>query len=60
MLSNGEMPPDDAQVELSDANRSDTIDWLALELQRASRIARIEKGNSSFPSAYPLRIQLCA
>ncbi len=48
VLSNGEMPPDDAQVELSDANRSDTIDWLALELQRASRIARIEKGNSSF------------
>ena len=48
VLSNGEMPPDDAQVELSDANRSDTIDWLALELQRASRIARIEKGTSSF------------
>ena len=48
VLSNGEMPPDDAQAELSDANRSDTIDWLALELQRASRIARSEKGNSSF------------
>ena len=48
VLSNGEMPPDDAQVELPDASRSDTIDWLALELQRASRIARIEKGNSSF------------
>jgi hypothetical protein len=48
VLSNGEMPPDDAQVELSDANRSDTIDWLAMELQRASRIARSEKGSSSF------------
>ncbi|HAE12501.1 MAG TPA: hypothetical protein DCG39_12755, partial [Opitutae bacterium] len=48
VLSNGEMPPDDAQVELSDENRSDTIAWLALELQRASRIARIEKGGSSF------------
>ena len=48
VLSNGEMPPDDAQVKLSDANRSATIDWLALELQRASRIARSEKGNSSF------------
>ncbi|MBT3635434.1 MAG: DUF1592 domain-containing protein [Opitutae bacterium] len=48
VLSNGEMPPDDAQVELSDANRSATIDWLALELQRASRIARSEQGSSSF------------
>jgi hypothetical protein len=48
VLSNGEMPPDDAQAELSDANRSATIDWLALELQRASRIARSEKGSSSF------------
>ena len=48
VLSNGEMPPDDAEAELSDTNRSDTIDWLALELQRASRIARSEKGNSSF------------
>ena len=48
VLSNGEMPPDDAQVELSDENRSATIDWLALELQKASRIARSEKGNSSF------------
>ena len=33
VLSNGEMPPDDAEAELSDTNRSDTIDWLALELQ---------------------------
>ena len=48
VLSNGEMPPDDAQAELSDANRSATIDWLALELQRASRIARTAKGSSSF------------
>ena len=48
VLSNGEMPPDNAQAELSDANRSATIDWLALELQRASRIARTAKGSSSF------------
>ena len=48
VLSNGEMPPDDASVQLSDANRSLTVDWLSSELQRASRIARSEKGNSSF------------
>ena len=48
VLSNGEMPPDDAQVELSDVNRSAIVDWLGLELQRASRIARSEKGSSSF------------
>jgi mono/diheme cytochrome c family protein len=48
VLSNGEMPPDDASVQLSDANRSLTVDWLSLELQRASRIVRSEKGNSSF------------
>jgi mono/diheme cytochrome c family protein len=48
VLSNGEMPPDDAQLELSDENRFATIDWLALEIQRASRIARSEKGSSSF------------
>lgn len=48
VLSDGEMPPEDAQVKLSDENRSAIVDWLASEIQRASRIARSEKGRSSF------------
>jgi len=48
VLSNGEMPPDDSKINLSDENRSLTIDWLAAELQKASLMSRIEKGTSSF------------
>ena len=48
VLSNGEMPPDDSKINLSDENRSLTIDWLATELQKASLMSRIEKGTSSF------------
>ena len=48
VLSNGEMPPDDSKINLSDENRSLTIDWLATELQKASLMSRIEKGASSF------------
>ena len=48
VLSNGEMPPDDSKINLSDENRSLTIDWLATELQKASLMSRTEKGTSSF------------
>ena len=48
VISNGEMPPEDAEVKLSDVNRSAILNWLVLELQRASRIARSKKGSSSF------------
>jgi hypothetical protein len=48
VLSNGEMPPDDSKINLSDENRSLTIDWLATELQKASLVSRTEKGASSF------------
>lgn len=48
VLSNGEMPPDDSKINLSDENRSLTIGWLAAELQKASLMSRIEKGTSSF------------
>ena len=48
VLSNGEMPPDDAKINLSDENRSLIIDWLATELQKASLVSRTEKGKSSF------------
>lgn len=48
VLSNGEMPPEDAKINLSDENRSLTIDWLATELQKASSVSRTEKGTSSF------------
>ena len=48
VLSNGEMPPDDAKINLSDENRSIMIDWLSSELQKASLVSRTEKGTSSF------------
>ena len=48
VLSNGEMPPDDSKINLSDENRSLTIGWLSAELQKASLMSRIEKGTSSF------------
>lgn len=46
-ISNGEMPPSDAEG-LSDPDRSAIIEWLSEELQVASRVARTEGGHSSF------------
>ena len=48
VLTNGEMPPPDEDVELSDANRTEVIDWLASEIQTASRVHRAEQEQSSF------------
>ncbi len=47
VLSNGEMPPPDAK-ELSDSDRSRLVDWLADEIQRASKVRRATGGHSSF------------
>ena len=48
VLSNSEMPPEDEGVELSDAGRAQIIDWLSGEIQRAAKVARVEKGHTSF------------
>lgn len=47
VLSNGEMPPAD-EVELSDDDRSQLIQWLASAIQTASTVRRAEQGHSSF------------
>ena len=48
VLSNGEMPPEDAETALADADRSKIIEWLSSELQTASQVRRSEQGHSSF------------
>ena len=48
VLSNGEMPPEDADVELADADLSKVIEWLGPEIQKASTVQRSEGSHSSF------------
>ena len=48
VIGNGEMPPEDAEVHLQDADRAVVIDWLSREIQQASRVARSAQGRSSF------------
>ena len=48
VISNGEMPPEDAEGQLKDAERAAVVDWLSAEIQQASRVARSAKGRSSF------------
>ncbi len=47
VLSNGEMPPPDAE-KLRDSDRSKVVEWLADEIQRASKVRRATAGHSSF------------
>ncbi|MDA7519407.1 DUF1592 domain-containing protein [Akkermansiaceae bacterium] len=47
VLSNGEMPPEDAP-EMADKDREKTIAWLSSEIQLASQVRRSEQGHSSF------------
>ncbi len=47
VLTNGEMPPAD-EVEMSDEDRSEVIDWLSSEIQLASQVRRSEGGYTSF------------
>ena len=48
VLSNGEMPPPDEDVELTDADRAKVIDWLSGEVLVASQAKRSEGAHSSF------------
>ena len=48
VISNAEMPPEDAEVHLQDADRAVVVDWLSREIQQASRVARSAQGRSSF------------
>ena len=48
VVTNGEMPPEDEDVELADEDRSAIIDWLSSEIQVASQVRRTEQGHSSF------------
>ncbi|WP_075084007.1 DUF1592 domain-containing protein [Mariniblastus fucicola] len=48
VLSNAEMPPADAEVQLSDIERAKIIDWLSMEIQVASNVRRSQKKHSSF------------
>ena len=48
VLTNGEMPPPDSDVKLSDADRVKVIDWLADEIRGASEVRRAEGVHSTF------------
>lgn len=48
VLSNGEMPPEDSDVELQEADRSQVVVWLASEIQLASSVRRATTKHSSF------------
>jgi mono/diheme cytochrome c family protein len=49
VLSNSEMPPEDeSDYELADADRSNMVEWLSEEVNKASIVRRNEGGHSSF------------
>ena len=48
VIGNGEMPPEDAKVQLAYAEKALIVDWLAREIQLASEVRRSEEGNTSF------------
>ncbi|MFT5106144.1 MAG: mono/diheme cytochrome c family protein, partial [Pseudoalteromonas tetraodonis] len=48
VVSNGEMPPEDAEVELADGDLSKIIEWLGPEIQKASKVRHDEGSHSSF------------
>ncbi len=43
VLSNGEMPPENAKIELADADLSKIIEWLGPEIQKASTAPNSEE-----------------
>ncbi|QDV23375.1 DUF1592 domain-containing protein [Aureliella helgolandensis] len=47
-LSNGEMPPPDADIAMADADRGKVIDWLSSQILVASQVKRSEGPHSSF------------
>lgn len=48
VIGNGEMPPEDAKVQLTDAEKAWVVDWLSGEIQLASQVRRSEQGHTSF------------
>ena len=48
VISNGEMPPEDAEMQLADAEKGRIVDWLSGEIQMASQVRRSEQGYTSF------------
>jgi mono/diheme cytochrome c family protein len=48
VLSNGEMPPEDAEAQLTDSEKASIVDWLTGEIQVASQVRRSEQGKTSF------------
>ena len=48
VIGNGEMPPEDADAQLSDSEKVQIVDWLSGEIQVASEVRRSEQGRTSF------------
>ncbi|MFC7338845.1 DUF1592 domain-containing protein [Haloferula chungangensis] len=48
VLTNGDMPPEDEDVELADEDPGKVIDWLSGQVHFASQAQRAESGHSSF------------
>ena len=48
VVTNGEMPPEDEDVEIADEDRGRIIEWLTTEVQVASQVQSTEQGHSSF------------
>lgn len=48
VITNGEMPPEDADFEMADEDRGTIVNWLTKEVQVASQVRRSEEGHSSF------------
>ncbi|MEM7383780.1 MAG: DUF1592 domain-containing protein [Verrucomicrobiota bacterium] len=48
VISNGEMPPEDAGAQLTDAEKAQIVDWLSGEIQTASQVRRSGQGHTSF------------
>ena len=48
VISNGEMPPEDAEVDLPDKAKAKIVEWLSGEIQTASQVRRSEQGHTSF------------
>ena len=48
VISNGEMPPEDADHPLKDEEKARIVDWLSGEIQLASQVRRSREAHTSF------------
>ena len=48
VVSNSEMPPEDAKVQLADDEKARIVNWLSGEIQVASQVRRSEQDHTSF------------